>query len=71
MSRVLFTVGLLCILLGCIAWLMERAGLTAGRLPGDIVASTGGMRFYFPITTCILLSVFLTVVAYAVRALHK
>lgn len=31
-----------------------------GRLPGDIVWSRGGFRLYLPITTCVLLSLGLT-----------
>ncbi|MFZ4683108.1 MAG: DUF2905 domain-containing protein [Terrimicrobiaceae bacterium] len=33
-----------------------------GRLPGDINIERGGFGLYFPIVTCILISVFLTVV---------
>lgn len=71
MSRVLFSIGLVCLLLGGMVWVMGRAGLTPGRLPGDIVAGSGGARLYFPITTCILLSVVLSAIVYVVRALHK
>ena len=31
-----------------------------GRLPGDVVYRKGSFTFYFPIVTCILLSVALT-----------
>ncbi len=33
-----------------------------GRLPGDIVIKRGNFTFYFPIVTCILLSVLLTLI---------
>jgi len=33
-----------------------------GRLPGDIVIKKGNFTFYFPIVTCILLSVLLTLI---------
>ncbi|HEY3412935.1 MAG TPA: DUF2905 domain-containing protein [Armatimonadota bacterium] len=71
MSRVLFSVGLVCLSLGAIAWAMERAGLKPGRLPGDIVAGSGGARLYIPITTCILLSVVLSAIMAVARALRK
>ena len=32
-----------------------------GRLPGDIVYRKGGFTFYFPLVTCILLSLVVTV----------
>ncbi len=33
-----------------------------GRLPGDIIIRRGNFTFYFPIVTCILLSVLLTLI---------
>ena len=34
-----------------------------GRLPGDIFFQKGNVSFYFPVITCIVLSVLLTVLA--------
>ena len=39
-----------------------------GRLPGDIAVKKENFSFYFPITTCILLSVILTILF---RMFHK
>ncbi|HEX3629694.1 MAG TPA: DUF2905 domain-containing protein [Candidatus Dormibacteraeota bacterium] len=33
-----------------------------GRLPGDIAIDRGNVHFYFPIVTCLLLSLVLTLV---------
>jgi hypothetical protein len=33
-----------------------------GRLPGDIVIDRGSYYFYFPITTCIVVSVLLSLI---------
>jgi len=33
-----------------------------GRLPGDIAVDRGNVHFYFPLVTCLILSVILTVV---------
>ena len=49
---VLVVVGLLLMLGGKIPWL--------GRLPGDIAIERANFRFYFPIVTCLLLSLLLT-----------
>ncbi|MEE8449103.1 MAG: DUF2905 domain-containing protein [Thermodesulfobacteriota bacterium] len=38
-----------------------------GRLPGDIVLRRRNIRFYFPLTTSILLSVVLTLIRYVLR----
>jgi hypothetical protein len=36
----------------------------AGKLPGDILIKKENFSFYFPITTCILISVILTILSY-------
>jgi len=42
-----------------------------GRLPGDIRIEGEHTRFYFPIATCLLLSLVLFVVAWLVRNLTR
>ena len=62
LGKLLFAVGLLVALMG--AWLWSGRGLGwLGRLPGDISDQNGDFRFYFPVTTCILVSIVLTLVA--------
>jgi len=61
-GKLLFIIGLAAALLG--AWLWSGRGLGwLGRLPGDISYQNGDFRFYFPVTTCILVSVVLTLLA--------
>ena len=38
-----------------------------GRFPGDIYVHRGNFTFYFPLTTCILLSLLITLVLYLFR----
>ena len=58
MQRFLIGLGLLILLAG-IAWpVLTRIGI--GRLPGDIVVQRGGTTFYFPIVTCIIVSIVLS-----------
>ncbi len=59
MSRWLITVGVILILLGVLWPWLSKLGL--GRLPGDIVVERDNFRFYFPITTSILISILLSV----------
>jgi hypothetical protein len=42
-----------------------------GRLPGDIVIERENGRFYFPIVTCIVLSVLLSLVMWLIRAVSR
>ena len=58
MQRLLIGIGLAFLVAG-IAWpLLSRVGL--GRLPGDIVIQRGNTSFYFPLVTCILVSIVLS-----------
>jgi hypothetical protein len=38
-----------------------------GRLPGDISVQRPGFSFYFPITTCIVISIILTLLMWLFR----
>ena len=58
MQRFLIGLGL-AILLAGIAWpILTRIGI--GRLPDDILIQRGSTSFYFPIVTCILISIVLS-----------
>jgi len=61
MGKMLIVVGGMIVLLGVLLLLGERIPLL-GRLPGDIRVQRDGTSFYFPLTTCVLLSVVLTLV---------
>lgn len=62
----LIVVGLLIAAIGLI-WLLVPSVPWLGKLPGDIVIERKNFRFYFPITTCILLSLLLTGILWLVR----
>ena len=59
MGRFLIGAGVLLVLVG----LLVQMGLPLGRLPGDIRVQRGNSTFYFPIVTCIVVSVVLTLLA--------
>ena len=63
MPQIFIGVGLLIAAIGVVMWL----GVPIGRLPGDIVIRRNGFTFYLPITTCIVISIVLTVVSYLLR----
>jgi hypothetical protein len=56
---VLVIVGLIFSFIGKIPWL--------GHLPGDIYIQRDRFSFYFPITTCLLISLILSLVLYLFR----
>ncbi len=55
--------GLLLVALGGLMFLVGKVPFL-GRLPGDIVIVRENFRFYFPLTTCLLLSALVTLVAW-------
>jgi hypothetical protein len=59
MSRVLIVAGLVLVAAGIIV----RLGVPLGRLPGDIVVRRGSSTFYFPIVTCVVVSVVLSLLS--------
>ena len=63
MSRALIVIGLVLVGIG----LLMKLGLPIGRLPGDIVIRRGNGTFYFPIVTCVIVSVVLSLLAMLVR----
>jgi len=59
-GRALIYIGLGLAALGALLYAAGR-WLPLGRLPGDIHIQRGNFTFYFPLVTCILLSLLLTV----------
>ena len=64
-SRILIVAGGILLIAG-LAWpVLTRLGL--GRLPGDIMVERGNFRFYFPLATSVVVSVFLTLLFWLFR----
>jgi heme/copper-type cytochrome/quinol oxidase subunit 2 len=57
--------GVALIVVGVIWSVAERFGL--GRLPGDIAIERENFRFYFPVTTSILISIVLSLLVWLFR----
>ena len=66
-SRVLIALGVVLIAAGVLIRFAGRLPFKLGRLPGDILIHGKSSSFYFPLTTCILLSVALSLVLWALR----
>jgi hypothetical protein len=65
MARFLIVLGLAILVVGLLWPYLSQIGL--GRLPGDIVIERENMTFYFPLMTCLLLSVPLSLVFWVVN----
>ena len=63
MARLLIVAGVVLVVAG----ILLKLGVPIGRLPGDIVVRKGNSTFYFPIVTCIVVSVLLSILAAVLR----
>lgn len=70
-GKLLIWLGILMVAAGAALVVLGRLHLPLGRLPGDIVYRGKNTTVYFPLATCVLLSVVLTIVLYAVGRWRK
>lgn len=66
-GRLLITVGLVLVGLGLLLTFAGRLPLRLGRLPGDIMIRGKNSTFYFPLATCLLVSVLLSLGMWILR----
>jgi hypothetical protein len=62
-GRTLILVGIVLVIVG----LLSTLGVRVGRLPGDIEIRGKNSVFYFPVMTCILVSVVLSLIMWFLR----
>ena len=65
-GRFLIIAGLLMAAAGALLWSGIGKGWL-GRLPGDVHVSKGNFTLYFPVVTCLLLSVLLSFLLWLLR----
>ncbi len=74
LGRMMVFAGAALAAIGALVWLAARRGglpLRLGRLPGDIAYQGKHGSFYFPVVTCILLSVAITLILWLVQWLKR
>lgn len=70
-GKALLIIGVVIVLIGGLLMIAGRFGLPLGRLPGDIAYRGKNVSVYFPLGTCLLISVVLTVILYLISRLHR
>ena len=60
MQKVLIIIGIILLILGLLYPYIKKLGL--GQLPGDILFKTGNSTFFFPVMTCLIISIILTII---------
>ena len=71
LGRLLIFGGAAMVLAGIVVTLLGRVNLPIGRLPGDIVYRGKHSTFYFPLVTCIVVSVLLSLVMWIAGRLSR
>lgn len=66
-GKILITIGVILVIAGLVLWLAGDRLSWLGRLPGDIRIEKENFRFYFPVTTMILLSILVTFILWLIR----
>ncbi len=60
LGKSLVLIGISIVLIGLLMWGLSSIPYV-GRLPGDIYVRRGNFSFYFPLATCILISIIATI----------
>lgn len=68
-GKMIVLVGLGIILVGGIVWGLGRLGFRG--LPGDINFSSGNVKIHIPIVSCLVVSMILSVLLWAVRMIAR
>jgi len=66
LGKFLVAAGLLLAVVGALLWSGLGRGWL-GRLPGDLHYTRGNFSFYFPVVTCLLVSLLLTLLLWLLR----
>lgn len=71
LGKALLGIGLAIALAGAALWFAGRMGWPLGRLPGDIAYKGKHVTVFFPLGTCILISVLLSLLLYLLSRFHR
>ena len=63
--------GLFLIFIGSLIWFLGKTGVFFGNLPGDINFNSNKGSFYFPVATCIIISIALTIIINVILWIFK
>jgi hypothetical protein len=70
MGKLLIITGIILIIAGIVITFAHKLPFP-GRLPGDIAIEKKNFKFYFPVTTSIVLSVLISIIWYIIQAIKK
>lgn len=71
LGRILIFLGFLFVVAGLVVLGLNRLNIPLGRLPGDVTWRGRGWSVSFPIVTCLLLSVLLSLLLWVINHLRR
>jgi hypothetical protein len=66
-GKLVLIIGLVLVAVGAALWRFPSFFGWVGKLPGDISMQKGNFSFYFPVVTCILISIVITLLSWLFR----
>jgi Protein of unknown function (DUF2905) len=66
-GKFVLIIGLVLVAIGAVLWRFPSLFGWVGKLPGDISVQKGNFSFYFPVVTCILVSILITLLSWLFR----
>jgi hypothetical protein len=70
LGKFLVVIGLVVAAIGLVLWTGVGKGWF-GKMPGDISYSNGNFKFYFPVVTCLVLSLVFTLILWLINLFKK
>jgi uncharacterized protein HemY len=70
LGKILVIFGVIIVIVGVILMFFDKIPVI-GKLPGDIKIEKDNFKFYFPITTCIIISIIVNLVLFLISYLTK
>jgi len=71
LGRLLLSVGAMFILIGALFYLGPKLPFRLGRLPGDIIHRGEHGTFYFPLVSCLVISVVVSLILWLISQFRR
>ena len=71
LGRLLLSVGAMLILIGALFYLGPKLPFHLGRLPGDIIHRGEHGTFYFPLVSCLVISVAISLILWLINLFRR
>ena len=71
LGRLLLILGAVIVIVGALLYFGARLPFRLGRLPGDIIHRSEHTTFYFPIVSCLVISIVLSVILWFFSNLRR